>query len=230
MNRLLHLQCTKRYLRRSCTNSSLFMKNNNNIENKKRMPNYIFDKKSYNKKVLNNPINKHKQYHLPSLSIVNNCNCHQKRLFSKTTVKQKKSGGNDDNFDEQEMAQLLKSLEEDKETEELREMKFPGVQRGEKMVIIFTCTVCNTRTGKTISKLAYEEGVVIARCPGCESLHLVADRLNYFGDENWDIEKFLNERGDNIKLIDSDDKLLQIQMTDIVGSTSNKKKDDDGRQ
>ena len=71
MNRLLHLQCTKRYLRRSCTNSSLFMKNNNNIENKKRMPNYIFDKKSYNKKVLNNPINKHKQYHLPSLSIVN---------------------------------------------------------------------------------------------------------------------------------------------------------------
>ena len=50
------------------------------------------------------------------------------------------------------------------------------------------------------------------------------------GDENWDIEKFLNERGDNIKLIDSDDKLLQIQMTDIVGSTSNKKKDDDGRQ
>ena len=159
MNRLLHLQCTKRYLRRSCTNSSLFMKNNNNIENKKRMPNYIFDKKSYNKKVLNNPINKHKQYHLPSLSIVNNFNCHQKRLFSKTTVKQKKSGGNDDNFDEQEMAQLLKSLEEDKETEELREMKFPGVQRGEKMVIIFTCTVCNTRTGKTISKLAYEENV-----------------------------------------------------------------------
>ena len=85
------------------------------------------------------------------------------------------------------------------------------------MVIIFTCTVCNTRTAKTISKVAYNEGVVIARCPGCQSLHLVADRLNYFSDDDWDIEKFLNERGDDIKLIDSDDKLLQIQLRDIVG-------------
>ena len=91
MNRLLHLQCTKRYLRRSCTNSSLFMKNNNNIVNKKRMPNNIFDKKYYNKKLLNNIINKRKQYHLPSLSIVNTFNWCQKRLFSKATVKQNKS-------------------------------------------------------------------------------------------------------------------------------------------
>ena len=91
MNRLLHLKGTKRYLRRSCTNSSLFMKNNNNIVNKKRMPNYIFDKKYYNKKLLNNIINKRKQYHVPSLSIVNTFNCYQKRLFSKATVKQNNS-------------------------------------------------------------------------------------------------------------------------------------------
>ena len=154
------------------------------------------------------------------------CSCsrnkyHQRSFFSKTKVKCDKK---DDDFDAKEMVNLIDSLKEDQQTEEIREMKFPGVQRGEKMVIIFTCTVCDTRTGKTISKTAYEKGVVIARCPGCENLHLVADRLNYFGDGNWDIEKFLNERGEDIKLIDSDDKLLQIQMTDIVGAHDDEKK------
>ena len=148
-------------------------------------------------------------------------NYQQRSFFSKTKVKYDKK---DDDFDAKEMVNLIDSLKEDQQTEEIREMKFPGVQRGEKMVIIFTCTVCNTRTGKTISKIAYEKGVVIARCPGCENLHLVADRLNYFGDGNWDIEKFLNERGEDIKLIDSDDKLLQIQMTDIVGGHDDEKK------
>lgn len=133
------------------------------------------------------------------------------------SAKLEDDASDDDNIDTKEVADLVRSLEEDKDTENLREIKFPGIQRGEKMVIIFTCTVCNTRTAKTISKVAYNEGVVIARCPGCQSLHLVADRLNYFSDDDWDIEKFLNERGDDIKLIDSDDKLLQIQLRDIVG-------------
>ena len=139
-----------------------------------------------------------------------------KRHFFASRKVEHDASDNDD-IDTKEVADLVRSLEEDKDTENLREIKFPGIQRGEKMVIIFTCTVCNTRTAKTISKIAYNEGVVIARCPGCQSLHLVADRLNYFSDDDWDIEKFLNERGDDIKLIDSDDKLLQIQLKDIVG-------------
>lgn len=37
--------------------------------------------------------------------------------------------------------------------------------------------VCETRSAKTFAKLSYEKGVVLARCPGCHSLHLIADRL-----------------------------------------------------
>ena len=70
--------------------------------------------------------------------------------------------------------------------------------------------VCETRSGKKISRQAYDNGVVIARCPGCDNLHLIADRLDYFGDD-WDIEKVMEKHGDSINVIDSDDeKVLQL--------------------
>ena len=36
------------------------------------------------------------------------------------------------------------------------------------------------QTAKQISANSYENGVVLVRCPGCQSLHLIADRLGYF--------------------------------------------------
>jgi len=51
------------------------------------------------------------------------------------------------------------------------------------MAIVFTCTKCDTRSGKTFSKQAYEKGVVIVTCGGCGGRHLVADHLGWFGEE-----------------------------------------------
>lgn len=47
----------------------------------------------------------------------------------------------------------------------------------------FTCNKCEFRSKKTISKQAYQEGVVLIRCDGCENLHLIADNLGWFRDD-----------------------------------------------
>ena len=44
------------------------------------------------------------------------------------------------------------------------------------MVMVFTCAVCDTRSVKTMSRIAFERGVVIATCPGCQKQHVIADR------------------------------------------------------
>ena len=87
-----------------------------------------------------------------------------------------------------------------------------GVKFGDgKMALYFTCKVCEMRIGKQISRQAYDNGVIIARCDGCENLHLISDILGYFG-ETWDIEQLMKEEGDNIKVVGAEDdgNLLQI--------------------
>ena len=65
-------------------------------------------------------------------------------------------------------------------------------------MIMFTCNVCQHRQGRTFSKDAYELGVVLIRCEGCDSLHLIADNLGWFRDESVNIEQLMKEQGKKV--------------------------------
>ena len=77
---------------------------------------------------------------------------------------------------------------------------------GPKMLLRFTCThsACDAADDRTstkiISRQAYDEGVVLVHCdciPGSPKLHLIADRLGWFGDKT-DIEAVMREKGEAV--------------------------------
>ena len=61
--------------------------------------------------------------------------------------------------------------------------------------VVFTCTACNTRSQRRLSRQAYTEGVVLVRCSGCQQLHLFADHLGWFSDKRETIEHIMREKG-----------------------------------
>eukprot|EP00873_Tetraselmis_striata_P000931 jgi/Tetstr1/421195/TSEL_001101.t1 len=96
----------------------------------------------------------------------------------------------------------------------------PGRRPGEgrDMMMVFTCTVCETRAAKTMSRKSYEEGVVLVRCPGCQNLHLIADRFGWFGEPG-SIEQYLAERGEEV-FRGSDDGTLSLTPEQLAGWSS----------
>lgn len=61
-----------------------------------------------------------------------------------------------------------------------------GIQMNQEQgnyLMLYTCGVCGTRQNRSFTKHAYNKGVVMVRCEGCKSLHLIADNLGFFGDE-----------------------------------------------
>ncbi|KAL5801755.1 hypothetical protein ACOSQ3_033387 [Xanthoceras sorbifolium] len=82
------------------------------------------------------------------------------------------------------------------------------------LAMIFTCKVCETRSVKTASRESYEKGVVVARCGGCNNLHLIADRLGWFGEPG-SIEDFLAARGEEVKKGSTD--TLNLTLEDLAG-------------
>ncbi|XP_070681699.1 uncharacterized protein [Malus domestica] len=82
------------------------------------------------------------------------------------------------------------------------------------LAMLFTCTVCETRSMKTCSRESYEKGVVVACCGGCNNLHLIADHLGYFGKPS-NVEQFLAARGEEVKKGSAD--TLNLTLEDIAG-------------
>jgi hypothetical protein len=98
----------------------------------------------------------------------------------------------------------------------------PGVKSsGETYTMAFTCSVCDTRSVKKISKQGYHHGVVVVRCPGCQNRHLIADHLGVFEDKGWDIEKFLTESGGDVKRV-GEDGVFELTEQDILGRKESK--------
>ena len=58
--------------------------------------------------------------------------------------------------------------------------------------------IAGERTGVAFSKIAYERGVVIARCSHCDVQHLISDQLGWFGERS-NIEDILREKGQDIR-------------------------------
>ncbi|KAJ3216853.1 hypothetical protein HDU67_008855 [Dinochytrium kinnereticum] len=70
-----------------------------------------------------------------------------------------------------------------------------------RMLIGFTCKVCNHRNNKLMTKKAYETGVVIIICDGCNNKHLIADHLGWFDTTQGPlgtIEDIMSRKGEQV--------------------------------
>ncbi|XP_057788786.1 uncharacterized protein C24H6.02c-like [Salvia miltiorrhiza] len=84
------------------------------------------------------------------------------------------------------------------------------------LVMMFTCKVCDTRNLKTACRESYDKGVVVARCNGCDNLHLIADRLGWFGEPS-SVEEFLAARGEEVKKGSAE--TMNLTLEDLAGRT-----------
>jgi protein import protein ZIM17 len=117
--------------------------------------------------------------------------------------------------DDADMQLALDAVKEETATTE--ETPLPGAQKGgKKLAIVFTCKVCNTRSAKQFTEQAYNHGVVLVTCPGCGNQHLIADRLGFFQDESWDVEKAMKENGEKFTAV-TNDNVLELTLKDVLG-------------
>lgn len=84
------------------------------------------------------------------------------------------------------------------------------------LAMVFTCKVCQTRSAKTMSRQTYEQGVVIVRCGGCKNLHLIADRLGWFGEPG-SVEDFLRKQG--VEVRKGSEESYEFSLEDLAGWT-----------
>jgi DNL zinc finger len=73
-----------------------------------------------------------------------------------------------------------------------------------KFELLYTCKICETRNSHLVSRIAYRNGVVISRCNGCQTQHLIADNLGWTniwqGHGEANIEEYFANRGQEEKV------------------------------
>jgi hypothetical protein len=106
-----------------------------------------------------------------------------------------------------------------------------GKLEKQRMLIGFTCNKCNTRSYKFMSKKAYQQGVVIIKCDGCKSKHLIADHLGWFDStkNTGTIEDIMKEKGETVEKLTLDpadllnsnhDGIDSNQLKELLGNAS----------
>jgi mitochondrial protein import protein ZIM17 len=63
---------------------------------------------------------------------------------------------------------------------------------------------------------AYNEGLVIVRCYGCDNHHLIADRLNWFEEGNVDVHDLITKYGTAENSTDVSNVSVQLSKEDIA--------------
>jgi hypothetical protein len=87
-----------------------------------------------------------------------------------------------------------------------------------KFQLQYTCNICETRNTHSVSRTAYRNGVVIVRCKGCESQHIIADHLGYTdyeggfqGNETNTIEDFFADHAEGVKVDRVSEEVFQLE-------------------
>ncbi|KAG0029970.1 Threonine synthase-like 1 [Podila clonocystis] len=85
----------------------------------------------------------------------------------------------------------------------------PNTEPKARMLIGFTCTVCQHRSHKTMSKHAYNHGVVIMQCDHCKNRHLIADHLGWFKNGGVTVEDLVKEKGETVQKLTREYQLIK---------------------